>query len=379
MAASEYIVSAANLRAMADAIREKTGQAGLITPNQMAAAIAAIPSGGGVEVEPLNATENGVYTAPEGTAYSPVTVAVDTDEWQRPADWPDLDGIQLSEELVYDLYLTYDLRKVDWPAFISLQDNGGTHTLERGHLEDGVFVSDESVSQTTWNTFKQALDGSHGDVQLFRYRCTQACPFGFSNFDCWVASMQPCVEMVGKIGGTVLAIADNNSFHTSFLEHVKLSGYANTWNGMYNGAYALKKLEFVDFTLGGTSAVNFNSFKDAPLTSVDFSGVTFDRVLWLQGLTNISLISINCGTARVDYLNFNGKSPTREIYVQEISNSNSVLLNNAYLLSSASLNRIIDALESTTSEKTLNLGSINQAKLTAAEIAVATGKGWTVA
>ena len=32
--------------------------------------------GGGVTVEALSVTENGTYTAPEGTAYSPVTVAV---------------------------------------------------------------------------------------------------------------------------------------------------------------------------------------------------------------------------------------------------------------------------------------------------------------
>lgn len=45
MASSDYTVTAANLRAMADAIRQKTGQAGLITSNQMAAEISAIPTG----------------------------------------------------------------------------------------------------------------------------------------------------------------------------------------------------------------------------------------------------------------------------------------------------------------------------------------------
>lgn len=47
MASSDYTVTGANLRDVADAIRAKTGQAGLISPDQMAAAIAAIPSGGG--------------------------------------------------------------------------------------------------------------------------------------------------------------------------------------------------------------------------------------------------------------------------------------------------------------------------------------------
>lgn len=35
-----------------------------------------VSSGGDIEVEALNVTENGIYTAQEGTAYSPVTVNV---------------------------------------------------------------------------------------------------------------------------------------------------------------------------------------------------------------------------------------------------------------------------------------------------------------
>ena len=45
--ANDYTVTQENLSAIADAIRVKTGQAGLIPPDQMAAEIAAIPSGGG--------------------------------------------------------------------------------------------------------------------------------------------------------------------------------------------------------------------------------------------------------------------------------------------------------------------------------------------
>ena len=39
--------------------------------------VAITTNSGGVTVEPLNVTQNGTYTAPEGTAYSPVTVAVE--------------------------------------------------------------------------------------------------------------------------------------------------------------------------------------------------------------------------------------------------------------------------------------------------------------
>lgn len=42
----------------------------------LSAAIATIPQGGGVSVLPLNVSQNGEYTAPDGIAYSPVTVNV---------------------------------------------------------------------------------------------------------------------------------------------------------------------------------------------------------------------------------------------------------------------------------------------------------------
>lgn len=61
---------------IADAIRTKLGVQDTYTPPQMAAAIAAIPTGGGVDVEALSVTANGTYTAPTGKAYSPVTVNV---------------------------------------------------------------------------------------------------------------------------------------------------------------------------------------------------------------------------------------------------------------------------------------------------------------
>ena len=42
----------------------------------LATAISTIPTGGGTTITPLSVTSNGTYTAPTGTAYSPVTVSV---------------------------------------------------------------------------------------------------------------------------------------------------------------------------------------------------------------------------------------------------------------------------------------------------------------
>lgn len=73
---SQALITEARLTDIADAIRAKNGSSDTYTPPQMAAAIAAIPTGGGVDVEALSVTANGTYTAPTGKAYSPVTVNV---------------------------------------------------------------------------------------------------------------------------------------------------------------------------------------------------------------------------------------------------------------------------------------------------------------
>lgn len=73
---SKALITEGYLTDIANAIRAKNGSADTYTPPQMAAAIAAIPTGSNVDVEPLNVTQNGTYTAPSGKAYSPVTVNV---------------------------------------------------------------------------------------------------------------------------------------------------------------------------------------------------------------------------------------------------------------------------------------------------------------
>lgn len=71
----------ADIQAIANAIRDKNGLTDTYKTNEMAAAITNLPTSGGSEpvITPLNVTENGTYTAPEGVdGYSPVTVNVPT-------------------------------------------------------------------------------------------------------------------------------------------------------------------------------------------------------------------------------------------------------------------------------------------------------------
>lgn len=62
---------------IADAIREKTGGTGTMKPAEFPAEIASIVTGGSdAVIEPLEITENGVYTAEDVDGYSPVIVSV---------------------------------------------------------------------------------------------------------------------------------------------------------------------------------------------------------------------------------------------------------------------------------------------------------------
>ncbi len=61
------------------------------------------------------------------------------------------------------------------------------------------------------------------------------------------------------------------------------------------------------------------------------------------------------------------------------SNVYNFKVNECFNLSRESLLAIIDNLQQLTSAKTLTLGVVNRAKLTADELAIATGKGWTIA
>lgn len=72
---ADYVVRDTQLASVADAIRAKGGtSAPLSFPDGFVDAVEDIETG--AAVEPLSVTENGTYTAPSGSAYSPVTVNV---------------------------------------------------------------------------------------------------------------------------------------------------------------------------------------------------------------------------------------------------------------------------------------------------------------
>ena len=112
---ARVLINESNLENIADAIRAKNGSSDTYLPSQMATAISNIST---VGVEPLSVTDNGTYTAPTGTAYSPVTVNVSggggggTVAEQKQINFIDYDGT------IVDSYTA-----AEWASVTALPDN----------------------------------------------------------------------------------------------------------------------------------------------------------------------------------------------------------------------------------------------------------------
>lgn len=93
------------------------------------------------EIVPLEVTANGTYTAPEGTAYSPITVDVQEVEPQPPADgkthiWIEIDENTPANRLGFTLYFGQTVAngvRVDWGDGSDPETYAGTLMANHDH------------------------------------------------------------------------------------------------------------------------------------------------------------------------------------------------------------------------------------------------------
>ena len=157
--------------------------------------------------------------------------------WIRPQEYPNLDALYDSigngESCVY---LTYDLRKTAGYGWIGIfvLSSVDTNYVERGHIENGVFVADSSIQLVSGNYFRQSLDSQYGDIQIWRVISTgnmTRCAFATNSntsAECMYPTMQPCVERVGKLPYVTNVASghdttyNSTSFGTVWLERDRL-------------------------------------------------------------------------------------------------------------------------------------------------------------
>ena len=239
---AKYAIENETLVNIADAVRELRSENEEMTPAEMAAKI--------------HLSTIGLPVVIEGGLPSP---------WVRPSDWPDLDSIEMDDD--FDgLYLTYDLRKTPGYGWIGLYVEMRANTehffVERGHLESGVFVADESYEKTNTQYFRQYLDEADGDVQLWRVYAPAGHIIGCrfvtdtaTNANNQNNMCQPCVERVGqlrhitKLGSDSMSTRSNYvTWGTIWLERCKCNiggdGNCTSMASCYHDCWSLREVDF---------------------------------------------------------------------------------------------------------------------------------------
>jgi hypothetical protein len=362
-------------------------------------------------VEALTVTENGRY-AEEGKAYNPVFVEVPAPapgEWVRPSDWPDIDALANQEDGERDcLYLTYDLRKTEGYGWIGLYGktaDATAWTVERGHISGGAFVADETHSVNSNAKFRQTLDDTDGDVQLWRVTSAgHLTEFGFvtnsaTTSEAFQNMLQPCVQRAGYLPWRSVAPINIGYYDsqicnsTTWLERdaaafgtkVAVTSLRAHWSNCYN-------LQSVDVSRWDTSLWAVTNIQDmcldcTSLREIDFSGLdvsgwnlasassTFSTCGVLHTIKGFGRIETAASINHVNFLQGNYDLQTFDGFRFRTSTNIAICMD----LTPDSLVAILTALPEVSTSQTLTLWQANKLKLSAAQIAIATGKGWTVA
>lgn len=236
--ADRYTVRKETLEAIADKIREKKYIDDPMTPAQM--------------VEEMDELHFGGYTID-------VDTSITVEPWVRPAEYPDPTVLDLTD---FDgLYLTYDLRKTPGYGWIGIYATlviGRQRIyIERGHIENAIFVVDDGFDMASGGYFRQELNIADGEVQLWRvhsdghFRRFSFVTNTATTAKNYVNSLQPAVERYGRlpyvsdISGTPNSASPSyGTWGTWFLERddVKDVTEVTTMSGSYNQCHQLREL-----------------------------------------------------------------------------------------------------------------------------------------
>lgn len=233
---ANYLTNTNDLMQVADAIRQRGGTSEpLEFPSEFVSAIRAIPSEGG------------------------------GDSWERPEGWPDLDSIDLAD--FEGSYYTYDTTLMPTGGYDSVHlvgttQNGGNYIVERGHLQNGLFIADDTFTCKTNVVFDQPIDVNDGVYQVWRARPVDGDHLTKLMFGTpWQFTYQPCVERVSRLPYVTSLYQDH--------------AYTARWKGRY-----IRREKLVDFA--AVTTMN-SAFTELPaLECIDFVDCDFDNVTSLS-------------------------------------------------------------------------------------------------
>lgn len=296
----EYLINGSTLTNIGDAIREKEYSTEKFLPSDMANKIRNIKTGLSLELDISDNTVN--------------------EKWVRPSNWPDLDSISLVD---FDgVYLTYDLSKTEgygWIGIYVVTANSSAYTVERGHLSNGTFVADYSQSVVSGTYFREDLDDTYGDIQLWRVFATgQITSLGFAtrtatNTNNLMNNVQPCVERVGQLPYVKTMTGPHSTGSTTicggtiWLEHDAIKNVKSITSlaNMWKNCYSLQLLELSGWQTDNVTTLSSTWQNCYSLKSLDLSSWNVAKV------STLSYAWQNCQS--LEYLNCAGWIVTKVI------------------------------------------------------------------
>lgn len=344
----------------------------------------------------------------------PEAGGVVSSSWSRPWDWPNYDTMERPTSDV--LYFTYDCRYGGYACFAL--NRGGVVSM--GYIDNGDFIEMETEEFTSRTTYYKELSPDLGDYVVLRV--TPLADSDPSKFELILTKPSTlsiygdnaCVETWGRMhdGKYMHYYVSNNGGVTVQTKAVTLydfdfrgqiSSFYNfgislefanlaEWGLVENTSYfsdcfrgvRLKEI-IIPETWDLKSATNLSAmFRDCPfLTKVVMRNHNTEQVTntssMFQNSGLLRMVDLSgCNLSNVTNMNimFAGCWSLIDVYIEDIPKS--ISFKDSENLSHDSLIRIINALTPVTETQTLTIGATNLAKLTEDEIAVATGKGWTV-
>lgn len=333
--------------AIADAIRAKNGTETTYKPADMAAAIAAIPTGGG------------------GSG---------GEDWVRPSEW-------------FDIKSLFEAESDDWVGAYLLYDG-------KIFLDQSVIRFDGIDTGSTIEVYTISDDGSLTLIDTI------------TSGGSWTATIEQQFYVVKVTGSNTLYI--NNTIQNKYdslveaylqgikcgfqhrtVQHIVIKNETNTTlNNKFYNCSALQKVEFINCDYSNVSGV-YNTFsycfliKDIDMTDtqINLSDVSSDDVMfdYCYSLQTIKFPNTTINIGASSFL-FSANPAVKTIEGAKFYRS--VKLYRQLLLSGDSIRNIINGLiinTSITNTITFSYLSLSNANLTPEEIAIATSKNWTIA
>lgn len=328
----------------------------------------------------------------------------------------------------------------EWNIAAFTVSNTIPRTIQRGYVANGTFVATESLSFTS-NKCAITLPVDEGDFVV--YKLTGARGVAVQGSHIYQLHIIPLIEFYGTAYPGTNIFHEGNSYTSAFVGRTKsVTAYDCVFNGqLFGGSYipaatTVEHLNIEEWTLSSNATSlyrAFNNLMHIKKLILPFDTTTVTNMFQMcsgcyaleeldvstfntSAVTNMNQMFLNCYSIRqLDLSNFDTSAVTNltnmfqncfSLYKLDFSGLDtssitstltmfnacrnlvdlqvgkitvSFTFTNCDALSHESLLNVIAALEPTTTAKTLTIGTKNLAKLTEAEIAVATEKGWTIA